>query len=130
MNPERRGAADRIENASGPLPANARALLARLAMVWDTPDLESRVHVRTSSRMTRTLARAFPATGEVRISTRVLEFAPEGLLLEIVCHEAAHVACFLIHGRRVRPHGQEWRRLMRRAGQTETCCPRPECCPR
>jgi predicted SprT family Zn-dependent metalloprotease len=99
-----------------PLPICARSLIARLALVWGTPDLESRVHLRTSRRMTRTLARAFPSTGEVRISTRVLEFAPEDLLLEIVCHEAAHVACFLIHGRRVRPHGAEWRRLMRRAG--------------
>lgn len=109
-------AAGPAESRTGPLPASARALIARLAFVWGTPDLGTRVYVRASRRMTRTLARAFPSTGEVRISTRVLEFAPEDLLLEIVCHEAAHVACFLIHGRRVQPHGAQWRRLMRQAG--------------
>ena len=113
---EHNAAAGPAKNQTGPLPASARALIARLALVWGTPDLESRVHVRASRRMTRTLARAFPSTGEVRISTRVLEFAPEDMLLEIVCHEAAHVACFLIHGRRVQPHGPQWRWLMRQAG--------------
>lgn len=112
----RHRAADIDACSASCLPACARSLLIRLAMVWDAPGLVARVRVRASSRMTRTLARAFPATGEVRISTRVLEFAPEALLLEIVCHEAAHIAAFLIHGRRVRPHGREWRRLMQQAG--------------
>ena len=116
MNTGRNGTADQVGSSTERLPACARPLLARLSIVWGTPDLESSVHIRASRRMTRTLARAFPATGEIRVSSRVLEFAPEDLLREIVCHEAAHVACFLIHGRRVRPHGQEWRRLMRQAG--------------
>jgi predicted SprT family Zn-dependent metalloprotease len=37
-------------------------------------------------------------------------------VLEVLCHEAAHAAVVALHGRRVRPHGAEWRDLMLFAG--------------
>ncbi|MDX2056566.1 MAG: SprT-like domain-containing protein, partial [Gemmatimonadales bacterium] len=33
-----------------------------------------------------------------------------------LCHEAAHVAAFVLHGRTVRPHGAEWASLVAAVG--------------
>lgn len=51
------------------------------------------------------------------------------LLEEVICHEAAHVAAFILHGARVRPHGPEWRALLARTGfkpSLQLTGPRPE----
>jgi SprT protein len=34
----------------------------------------------------------------------------------VLCHEMAHLAVRKLHGRHVRPHGPEWRALLRSAG--------------
>ncbi len=92
-------------------------LLTHLASTWSLPDLPSRIHLAASTRMTRALARAYPATGRISISARALRHGSEDLLREILCHEAAHIAVFMKHGgRRVRPHGREWQELVRQAG--------------
>jgi predicted SprT family Zn-dependent metalloprotease len=41
---------------------------------------------------------------------------PPGVLREALCHEAAHAAVYEIHGRGPKPHGSEWRALMRAVG--------------
>lgn len=92
-------------------------MLAQLAGIWQVAGLAERIRIVPSSRMTRTLARAFPTTGLIRISSHVLASGAEDLIREIVTHEAAHVACRMRLGRRkVRPHGAEWAALMRLAG--------------
>jgi predicted SprT family Zn-dependent metalloprotease len=40
----------------------------------------------------------------------------KGILEEVLCHELAHVAVYRLHGRSVRPHGPEWKRLVRQVG--------------
>jgi predicted SprT family Zn-dependent metalloprotease len=45
-----------------------------------------------------------------------LAAAPVEVLLEVVCHEAAHLAARELHGSRCRPHGPEWVTLVRAAG--------------
>jgi predicted SprT family Zn-dependent metalloprotease len=42
--------------------------------------------------------------------------APDQLLHEVLCHEAAHAAVYELHGRGPKPHGLEWRKLMVAAG--------------
>jgi predicted SprT family Zn-dependent metalloprotease len=98
------------------IPGSAGPLLAHLSALWGIPDLRRRTRIVPSSRMTRALARAYPSTGTIRISTRVLESGSDDLIREVLCHEAAHLACRMRHGRRVRPHGREWRDLMRQTG--------------
>lgn len=93
------------------------SILGTLACLWRSPGLLDHVRILPSSRMIHALARAFPATGLIRINKRVLEFGSEEQIREILTHEAAHIACWLIHHRRkLRPHGPEWRELMQRAG--------------
>lgn len=83
---------------------------------WGVPGLESRVIVELSTRLRRSLGRCVPAKRVVRLNARLLE-APEDLLVEVLCHEVAHVAVYELVGRkRYRPHGPEWMDLMRKAG--------------
>ena len=65
--------------------------------------------------MHRALGRALPARRVVRIASTVAR-SSERALVEVLCHEIAHVAVYERHGRAVRPHGREWAALMRSAG--------------
>jgi len=85
------------------------------AGVWSVPDLADRVHFEISSRMRTSLGRCYPQAGKVRLNAALLD-EPEELLREVACHEAAHVAVYLLHGNAVRPHGREWKELMTAAG--------------
>jgi len=90
--------------------------LESLSRAWSVPALLSTVHISISPRMTRTLARAFPRTGEIRLSAPVVQSGSPELIREVLCHEAAHIAAHLKYGRGIRPHGTEWRDLVRLAG--------------
>ena len=92
-----------------------QSLAATWARAWDVPDLPERVQIRESRRMRVSLGRCVAERGEIRIASFVLA-APAALLEEVLCHELAHVAVALRHGR-WRPHGPEWKELMRRAGR-------------
>jgi len=91
-----------------------QAHVARWGRLWGLPDLPDRVTVSFSRRQRVALGRCLPARGVVRLNARLLE-CPHALLVEVLCHEAAHVAAYLLHGR-CRPHGAEWKALMRAAG--------------
>jgi predicted SprT family Zn-dependent metalloprotease len=65
--------------------------------------------------MTRSLGRCQPEQKRIRLASWLRE-APGELLAEVLCHEAAHVAVHELHGRGCRPHGSEWKSLMRAAG--------------
>ena len=100
-------------------PSNYAQVLADWAGSWRTPQLPGLVEVTFSRRMTRSLGRVHPATGVICLSAR-LQAAPRDLLLEVLCHEAAHVAAYQIHGPQAKPRGPEWRDLVRRAGYQPT----------
>lgn len=87
----------------------------RWGAVWGVAELSAHVRVEFSSRLRRSLGRAEPRRGVVRLAA-ALESAAPALLAEVLCHELAHVAVHLVHRRRVRPHGPEWAALMRTAG--------------
>jgi predicted SprT family Zn-dependent metalloprotease len=45
----------------------------------------------------------------------------------VLCHELAHLAARERHGDRIRPHGPEWKALMRAAGyEPKTRLPLPK----
>ena len=90
-------------------------LVAEWAARWGTPGLESRLSVEVSTRMRTSLGRCAPALTQLRIASFLLA-APSNLIREVLCHEAAHAAVYELHGSGVRPHGSEWKQLMRLAG--------------
>jgi len=91
--------------------------LARLAIVFDDPRV-LRIDVRFSTRMSRSLARAYLERDEVRVSVAVLSSRH---LPEIMAHEVAHIVCYWRHGR-TRPHGRQWQQLMVSAGERPRAC--------
>jgi predicted SprT family Zn-dependent metalloprotease len=95
--------------------AGFRPLLERWGALWGVPDLAARVTVEPSARLRRSLGRCQPATGRISIRASLLDGDPR-LLEEVLCHEAAHVAARILAGPEARPHGAEWRELVRAAG--------------
>ena len=87
----------------------------RWAQVWSVPELGQAVRVEFSSRMRRSLGRCYAPDGLIRLNRRLLD-GPEEFLREVLCHEAAHVAVYLLHGNSRRPHGRDWAELMTLAG--------------
>jgi predicted SprT family Zn-dependent metalloprotease len=96
-------------------------LLARWANTWGLPGLCDALDISFSMRLRRSLGRSTPARGRITLH-HALRDAPSALVTEVLCHEAAHVAAFHLYGRRVRPHGEEWRRLVVAAGYTPRTC--------
>jgi len=92
-----------------------RPWIASWGRTWSVPDLGQRTTVVFSGRMSRSLGRCALRTGDIRLSAALLD-GPEAALLEVACHEAAHAAAFILHGPKARPHGREWKALVRAAG--------------
>jgi len=91
------------------------AAVPNWAEAWGVPGLESRLAISFSTRMSRSLGRCHPERKLIRLAGWLRE-APDALLAEVLCHEVAHVAVHELHGRDCRPHGKEWKALMRSAG--------------
>ena len=92
-------------------------VVARCAELWNEPGLSARLNLVIGQRLERSLGRCYPERGLVRIARFVLDF-PAELRDEIICHEVAHLVVFERHGRGRRPHGAEWKHLMRSLGLT------------
>lgn len=86
-----------------------------LGEVWGIPDLARQVSISFYPKPSRRLGLARPARGEVRLDPS-LRSAPPSRRREVLAHELAHVVVFLRHGPGRRPHGPEWRALLREAG--------------
>ena len=97
------------------LPAQIEESLAQWVRLWGVPSLASQVTVELSSRMTRTLGRCYPTRRLIRLSERLIQ-APRPILLEVLCHELAHIAVHELNGGKSSPHGPAWTELMRAAG--------------
>ena len=72
--------------------------------------------VEFSTRMRVSLGLCRPAQNRIRLSAVLRDGGSSDLLEEVLCHELAHVAVHRLHGRRAKPHGPEWKSLMRKAG--------------
>lgn len=91
--------------------------LSDWSRLWNLPQLPARVRVEFSTRLKRSLGRCHPVSGKIRLQTLLHERDEHReLLREVLCHEAAHVAAYLLHGRAARAHGREWAGLMAAAG--------------
>ena len=111
------------ENA---LPPRLVHALERWANLWKLPNLPSRSSIEWSSRLTCSLGRCYPHKGKVRLAAS-LQSADLELLEEVLCHEMAHLAAHELHGQRIRPHGTEWKTLIKAAGyEPKTRLPVPK----
>jgi predicted SprT family Zn-dependent metalloprotease len=100
--------------ASGVISGHLARTLRSWAKLWRVPGLSDRITFRHNARLRTTIARWLIESNCLEVSTRFFELRRDHR--EILCHELAHAAASRIHGRCVRPHGHEWRELMREAG--------------
>lgn len=96
-------------------PARIDRWLSEWGSAWGVPGLAASIEVSIGRRLRSSLGRCHPRSGKIRIHPALLAES-EALLREVLCHEAAHVAAFRLHGHGPRPHGAEWAALMRLAG--------------
>lgn len=98
--------------------APTHGLVARAVQMWcstwGVPTLSGSVSIRTNARLRSSIARLVVA--ERRIELGPLFFSAFVNHREVLCHELAHFAAHVKYGRRIRPHGREWRELVRAAG--------------
>lgn len=98
-------------------PQQFRMPLGRWARLWDVPQLAEDVTVAISSRFRSSLGSYRATRAEIKLAAWLID-GPRSILQEVLCHEAAHAAVHFRHGEGVKPHGQEWRDFMARAGVT------------
>lgn len=96
---------------------------------WELGAPPSDLKITVSTRLRTSLARCLPERPEIRLAAFLVE-GPSPLLREVLCHELAHLVTHTRFGKAVKPHGAEWRALMRQAGfeprvQIPTGRPRP-----
>jgi predicted SprT family Zn-dependent metalloprotease len=91
-------------------------LIRQWATKWNALGTTGQITCEWSSRLRRSLGRAYPERMLVRLSLLLREPLYEPLFDEVLCHEVAHVVVFKVHGRGATSHGLEWQTLMRQAG--------------
>jgi predicted SprT family Zn-dependent metalloprotease len=92
-----------------------RVCTRRWARRWKTPRVTD-VEIEFSGRLRTSLGRCYPQRALVRLNEVLLLSENEDLLIEVACHEVAHVAVFERYGEQCRPHGPEWSVLVQAAG--------------
>ena len=97
------------------LEANIRNQLSECERRWMLPGLQHSVRIEWSRRFRRSLGRVHLERRVVRLSADLAR-APLPLLLEVLCHEVAHLAARDLHGSQCPPHGPEGERLVQAAG--------------
>ncbi|MFC1499988.1 SprT family zinc-dependent metalloprotease [Candidatus Zixiibacteriota bacterium] len=90
--------------------------LAEWGELWGVEDLPGRVSIEFSRRMRSTLGRCNPQKGLIRIHHALSDPSNADLLGIVLCHEAAHMAAYILFGPTIKPHGSEWKSLAEKAG--------------
>ena len=96
------------------LPVSLSDTFLRIQKVWRLPRLLQNVAFCRNPRLRTTVARWVLAKHRIELGPRF--FALRQSQPQILCHEVAHAAAVALHGRRVMPHGPEWRALVEVAG--------------
>lgn len=91
-----------------------RAYLRSLAKLWKHPRI-AKLQIEVNRRLTSTVARCVTGGDVIELSPAAARRGTR-LQKEVVCHEAAHSVVWERYGRAARPHGAEWRALVRAAG--------------
>jgi SprT protein len=59
---------------------------------------------------------------QVRYNPTLMAREPDAFLAQTIPHEVAHLIAFALHGRGIRPHGEEWQMVMRQLGAEPRRC--------
>lgn len=102
-------------NTTARIPAEIETLVHELFAGWGLGAPPSDLKISVSTRLTKSLARCLPERPEIRIAAFLLD-GPSPLLREVLCHELAHLITHMRFGKSVKPHGPEWKALVRKAG--------------
>jgi len=84
--------------------------------LWGIQGLPGKACIRVEMRMTRGLGKCRPSTGLITLNPALTSHENSELTMEVLCHEAAHLAAYILHGKGHRPHGKEWKALVSAAG--------------
>lgn len=103
------------------IPESLQSLARYWGELWGVPGRRGPVTVEYSARFRTSLGLCGPAQGRIRLAASVVngDGPREGgtdLLEGVLCHELAHAAVHRLYRRQAKPHGPEWRRLVREAG--------------
>lgn len=97
-----------------PFSVQMKALIHPWGCRWGIPGFERNLAILQSKRLTRSLGRCQPNNRTITLRSDL----PAYQLPAILCHEAAHIAAFLLFGPGLKPHGPEWASLVTQAGFT------------
>jgi predicted SprT family Zn-dependent metalloprotease len=92
----------------------ARRYLHSLATLWNQPFVET-LPIEVNQRLSRAAGRWLPPRRVIQLSPRTLG-KDVRFRREVLCHEAAHAVVSKLHGPKAKPHGPDWRELVRAAG--------------
>ena len=98
-----------------PLTRQIEATVLKYCALWSVEEIQDDVTVLFSSRLTRSLGKTQPVRKVIRLNTQLCTTL-NPYLEEVICHELAHVVATHLYGPSIRPHGEEWKALMRSAG--------------
>ncbi len=84
--------------------------------LWNVSTLVPEISVTISRRMSSSLGRASYTRQSIGLQHTLLDPTATELLREVLCHEAAHLAAYRLHGKTIRPHGSQWKSLLSAAG--------------
>jgi len=104
-----------LPSPGGQNAAQTRAPILKFCALWGVIEIQDEVQVEFSRRLTRSLGRSQPLKKVIRLNSE-LSTKLNDLLEEVICHELAHVAAVHLHGDSIKPHGEEWKALVRMAG--------------
>jgi predicted SprT family Zn-dependent metalloprotease len=108
---------DNFRFAVGPSQSRRLSIAMRdWSRTWNATDLPETIEVRINPRLSRAIARYLKERNLIEVGPRFLKLRSRKA--EVMCHEFAHAAAYLLYGNRVRTHGPEWQALVERAGFT------------
>lgn len=100
------------------IPESTHHFLASLGILWGIKTLEDHLTLKISGRMINSLGNCRLEAATISLNRTLLDPRNEEVFREVLCHEAAHAAVFLLYGKGCRPHGPEWKALMKTAHYT------------
>lgn len=83
---------------------------------WGVASLAHEARIAYSTRQRTSLGRARYEGERILLNAVLRDPALRPLLEEVLCHELAHLAARRLHGRAIRPHGKEWKALLKSVG--------------
>lgn len=94
--------------------AQLRIAIARWSEAWSLPDLPEAVVIDLNRRLRTRVGRYCPDGHRIELGPRFLSLRSRKA--EVLAHELAHAAVRRRYSRNCKPHGPEWKSLVRAAG--------------